>query len=398
MSTSPRTELSIIGFMNAYTTGRSGGDVAFIEIFKRWQQAERSIVSSALGAELCQAMGLNCNFVLSTHERSWNNVFFTYFLRIINGISKVLGIKKVDIIYISSDILADVLPAFALYLKFLLLGKKPKVIAKSYHINSSRRFVSSIFQRISLLFLARFADYIITSSASSHQALCRQGLPVSKVRVNPLGIDFKALSGAASDIGLTKKNQIVCLGRIHPAKGIYEFIEIWSELVKLAPDAQLVFVGSGSDEHKQILLDKIKEFKLEKSVFMAGFLSDQEKIEILKSSKALVLPSREEGFSLAILEAFACGLPALAFDLPVLRELFFPELIVIPLSQPMQFVEALLKLLATDVKSAEGTAQCLILKARSFDWDQCAKREWDIVMSSLVAGQDVRREPYLVKR
>ncbi|TET68715.1 MAG: glycosyltransferase, partial [Candidatus Zixiibacteriota bacterium] len=51
-----------------------------------------------------------------------------------------------------------------------------------------------------------------------------------------------------------------------------------------------------------------------------GYISQQEKVELLQKSHLLVYPSIKEGWGISNLEANACGTPVLAADVPGLRD------------------------------------------------------------------------------
>ncbi len=64
------------------------------------------------------------------------------------------------------------------------------------------------------------------------------------------------------------------------------------------------------------------KLNLEKQVEFTGYLSDQELVEAVSSSLALVQPSLSEGFGLTGVEAMSCGTPVLASDIPIFREIY----------------------------------------------------------------------------
>jgi len=58
------------------------------------------------------------------------------------------------------------------------------------------------------------------------------------------------------------------------------------------------------------------------TVHSIGRVSDAKLIGLLKGAKALLFPSNHEGFGLPVIEAVACGVPAVISDIPVFQELF----------------------------------------------------------------------------
>jgi len=83
----------------------------------------------------------------------------------------------------------------------------------------------------------------------------------------------------------------------------------------------LVLCGSISDRTLyQTILKKVEIYGLSKHFFHLGFIADQDKYELYKFAKALVMPSINESFGLPIWEAFSLGCPVVASDTQDLKE------------------------------------------------------------------------------
>lgn len=107
------------------------------------------------------------------------------------------------------------------------------------------------------------------------------------------------------------KKRVMAVGRLEWQKGFDRLIDIWAKVAPRHPDWQLDIFGSGTME--AILQQRIHDAGLT-NVAIHPFTSDICK-EYLDSA-VFVLPSRYEGFGLALLEAMQCGLPCVVFDCP----------------------------------------------------------------------------------
>lgn len=112
-----------------------------------------------------------------------------------------------------------------------------------------------------------------------------------------------------------KKSELIAkkaisVGRLDAQKGYDLLIDSWSKVVEKNSEWILEIFGEGHDFFK--LSEKIKKMKLEKKVILKGVTKDIEK-EYLDSS-LYIMTSRYEGLPLVLLEALACGLPAVSFD------------------------------------------------------------------------------------
>ena len=116
----------------------------------------------------------------------------------------------------------------------------------------------------------------------------------------------------------TKKLKIVSVGRLVWKKGYEYAIRAASILKEKGIDFEYNIIGDGA--HFQALQFIIKESGLEGSVHLLGTQSSEEIKEHLEQSDVFVHPAISEGFSNAVLEAQAMGLPVICTDADGLPE------------------------------------------------------------------------------
>jgi hypothetical protein len=76
--------------------------------------------------------------------------------------------------------------------------------------------------------------------------------------------------------------------------------------------------GTGPDRDRLVTL--VRQLGLEQAVTLPGWVSDQEKADLLNQAWLTVAPSLAEGWGLTVLEANSLGVPAVAYDVPGLRD------------------------------------------------------------------------------
>jgi glycosyltransferase involved in cell wall biosynthesis len=104
----------------------------------------------------------------------------------------------------------------------------------------------------------------------------------------------------------------VFLGRLAPEKGLETLIDAWPSVRAVHPEARLILIGEGP--LRSALEDRARALGLtrgpEESVELPGPTLDA--TAALRDADLFVLPSREEGMSMALLEAMALGMPLVA--------------------------------------------------------------------------------------
>jgi glycosyltransferase involved in cell wall biosynthesis len=115
----------------------------------------------------------------------------------------------------------------------------------------------------------------------------------------------------------------VTIGTIEARKNHLLLLEVWSRLIDRFGEAapRLIVVGQRGWEAQNVfdLLDRSE--KLRGHVIEVSGCSDEQLRRHLASARALLFPSRAEGFGLPLIEALGLGVPVIASDLPVFREL-----------------------------------------------------------------------------
>lgn len=117
-----------------------------------------------------------------------------------------------------------------------------------------------------------------------------------------------------SKYGLSKgKPILVCIGRIYPLKNqvlVAKAVEKMGE--KLKKEVQLVFVGKETDNGE--LRKVISGLTCANNIFMLGFLSHNEIMNILQESSLNIIASTNEGFGLTAIESMSVGVPTIMFS------------------------------------------------------------------------------------
>lgn len=137
---------------------------------------------------------------------------------------------------------------------------------------------------------------------------------------NGYGIQTEIFQGVISN-ETPKVNALYC-GRIHLAKGIMDLVEVINLITKIKPDFKIGILGDGDSVTKKTFYEKIKKYGLENNFINFGYISGKEKGDIYRKSDFFLFLSYDEGCPHAVIEAFACNKPVIAYDLPIYHEIF----------------------------------------------------------------------------
>jgi glycosyltransferase involved in cell wall biosynthesis len=126
---------------------------------------------------------------------------------------------------------------------------------------------------------------------------------------------------AAKCPGLNGKPYFLFISRIHPKKGVGLLIKAYSALCRSLGDARhsqcpkLVVAGPGLEAHYGQQMQALDAQTCpQDSVLWPGMLTGDAKWGAIYNCETFVLPSHQENFGIAVVEALACGRPVLISD------------------------------------------------------------------------------------
>ena len=174
-----------------------------------------------------------------------------------------------------------------------------------------KTIAGALFEKAAL----RDATCLHVNTMAELESVRRYGLK-NPVCVIPNGVDLPAktrLSARWAGEVPDDSRIILYLGRLHPKKGLSNLLAAWAALQKsgtaIPGKWHLVIAGWDQNGHATELKRLTVESGVEQSVSFAGPLFGEAKEAAFRNSQAFVLPSFSEGLPMAVLEAWAHGLP-----------------------------------------------------------------------------------------
>lgn len=171
------------------------------------------------------------------------------------------------------------------------------------------------------------ATAYISKSYGLSQAYYQSGLPKEKLIEIASGVDIDAYK---PPLPLEKQelrrnlslrdDQVILLfvGGINERKGVHKLLDGFCRIAAQHPKAHLLIIGpiERSDaSYVQLIEKNILDWGLSNQVsFVPRMINNV--VDYMKAADVFVLPSSNEGFSMAILEAMSCGLPIVATNIP----------------------------------------------------------------------------------
>lgn len=154
-------------------------------------------------------------------------------------------------------------------------------------------------------------------SESTRDDLVARGIPAGRIRVIHPGVDSMHFR-PDPNVTRTSRPSFLYIGRLKRYKGVDLALRALALARAERPDIRLDIAGRGDFQPE---LERLAtRLGLADAVTFRGFVTEDEKLGLLRSAWANMFPSPKEGWGITIVEAAACGTPSLASDSPGLRD------------------------------------------------------------------------------
>lgn len=238
----------------------------------------------------------------------------------------------------------------------------------------SRTYVT--YQRRLLPLLARRARRVITVSEFSKRELVEVlGIGPDHIDVVPLGVDERfsptADNASASSRHKLKRPYVLVVGTPSARKNLSALEPVQRALREHG--AELVLAGS---DREYLRAGSIPARRL-------GYVEEADLPGLYVGARAVVMPSRYEGFGLPCLEAMAAGTPVVCAPFAALAETCGDGALLVDPDDPIGFTEAVLAASFNDATRATLRASGL-RRARGFTWQRTAELTDAAISKALV--------------
>lgn len=238
-----------------------------------------------------------------------------------------------------------------------------------------KRIVRALFEDANL----RGAACLHALNGSEAGSLRAFGL-TTPIAIIPNGVALPAHANSKHR-GDTERRMMLHLGRLHPKKGLLELVQAWSLLKRDAPDVtkkwRLVLAGWDDGGHEAAVRSAIAERGLDDDIELLGPVYGAAKEALLERASAFVLASHSEGLPMAVLEAWAHGLPVFMTAACNLADGFAEGAAIEITPQPQGLAKTLAARLASDALPGMGERGRTLVRDR-YSWSSIAAAYADV--------------------
>lgn len=139
-------------------------------------------------------------------------------------------------------------------------------------------------------------DYIMSNSIRTKEA-------VKRVYNRDAEIIYPCITNTNTIAEINEGSYFLYIGRIEKPKNLENAFNAFKLFLEKIEDKELKFIIAGKGRYEKYLKNIVKDMNLENNIIFKGFVSEEEKNQLLNRSYALIMPAVNEPFGLTVIEA-----------------------------------------------------------------------------------------------
>lgn len=226
----------------------------------------------------------------------------------------------------------------------------------------------------------RNAQFVAVSE-DTRREMERYGMAARPVTVIHNGVSQALHPGTKSPVPT-----VLTLGRLKPYKRVDAVVRAFARARERIPSAVLEIAGAGDEAVARALRSLVAELGIGDAVRFHGFVDDAQKRALLQRAWVCASASEIEGWGVTVIEANACGTPAVAYAVPGLREAIVHNGSGLLVAEGDDLAPAIAAVLSDEILRARLERGALA-RAAEFSWDRAAQAMLEVVAREVVGKE-----------
>ncbi len=232
---------------------------------------------------------------------------------------------------------------------------------------------------------AQRAQRIITVSESSRADILNElQVPEDRVVAIHNGVDFGSANEPTAPeqwkLPGIEEPYILFGGSFEPRKNLTKLIEAFDLAVETGLNHHLVMIVDSASGHAERIRASASRLRCAERLHFLSELDESTVRAVYRGASVFVFPTLAEGFGLPPLQALACGVPVIASDLPVMREVLGEAAYYVDPYSIADMTSSILTL-CSDAELRNELTAAGPPQAAGFTWEETARRTLDVYRS-----------------
>ncbi len=245
-------------------------------------------------------------------------------------------------------------------------------------------FWERLYMHYSIMLSCRVASTVICVSENTKKDVIKlYGVPEGRIEVVYEGYEQGEIRNQESAKG-PEKPYLLFIGRLEERKNVVRMIEAFAILKeKYQISHELVLVGKPGYGYGRIK-QQIANSKYQGTIIERGYVSEQEKWELLKNADVFLFPTLYEGFGIPVLEAQSVGVPVVTSNTSSLPEVAGEGAVFVNPESTESIADGIYRVLS-DQELRSGIIEKAAHNVNRYSWVSCAREVGDLLARKATA-------------